>query len=320
MKKIYILVFILSLIVIFSYLYFQEGSMPVDKHDTSPRIFLINKGEGLNSIANKLSNEGLIRNKVIFYLIVKQQGIEKKIQAGDFRLSKSMNASQLAQTLTHGTLDTWVTIIEGLRKEEIAQELSTNFKISEIEFIEQAKEGYLFPDTYLFPTSSSIDTILSIINRNFETKYTNEFRKKAMAKGLTDRQILTIASLVEKEAKLPEDKQQVANIILKRNENDWPLEIDATVQYALGYQKKTKTWWKKDLTQEDLQADSQYNTRKNKGLPPAPICNPGLDSINAAINSDTNTPYWFYISDKKGVMHYAKTIEEHNINISQYLQ
>lgn len=320
MKKKYILFFLLSMTVIFSYFYFLEGSMPIDKNNNSLHIFNINKGEGLNSIANKLSSEGLIRNKVIFYLIVKQLGIEKKIQAGNFRLSKSMNTSQIAQALTHGTLDTWITIIEGLRKEEIAQELSTNFKISEIEFIEQAKEGYLFPDTYLFPANSTIDTILSLINRNFNSKYTDDLKAKAQEKGLTDRQALTIASLVEKEAKLPEDKQQVANIILKRHVNDWPLEIDATVQYALGYQRKTQTWWKKELTQEDLEADSQYNTRKYKGLPPAPICSPGLESIKAAVNADIQTPYWFYISDLKGKMHYAVTIEEHNQNIAKYLQ
>lgn len=319
MKKKYVFFSLLCLVFAFLFLYFQEGSMPVDKHDTNPRIFMINKGEGLNSIANKLANEKLIRNKVVFYLIVKQLGIEKKIQAGDFRLSRSMNTTQIAQTLTHGTSDTWVTIIEGLRKEEVAQELSANFKISEIEFIEQAKEGYLFPDTYLFPENSSIDTILSIITRNFNAKYTDELKDRARAKGLTDRQVLTIASLVEKEAKSPQDKQQVASIILKRHLNDWPLDIDATVQYALGYQKKTKTWWKKDLTQEDLEADSQYNTRKYKGLPPAPICNPGLDSINAAINADAQTPYWFYLSDKQGKMHYAVTLEEHNSNISKYL-
>jgi len=320
MKKTHILFIFLFLLFIFSFLYYKEGEMPVNKNDKTPRLFIIDKGESLNSIANKLSNEGFIRNKVVFYLIVKKLGIEKNIQAGDFRLSKSMNASQLAQTLTHGTLDTWVTIIEGLRKEEIAQELSTNFKISEIAFIEQAKEGYLFPDTYLFPANSTIDKILTIINQNFNTKFTNDLKEKGRSKGLTERQILTIASLVEKEAKLPEDKQQVASIILKRHLNDWALDIDATVQYALGYQKKTNTWWKKDLTQEDLEADSQYNTRKYKGLPPAPICNPGLDSINAAVNADAQTPYWFYISDKTGKMHYAITIEEHNENIAKYLQ
>jgi len=319
MKKKYIFFFLLCLVLAFFFLYFQEGSMPVDKHDTNPRIFMINKGEGLNSIANKLANEKLIRNKVVFYLIVKQLGIEKKIQAGEFRLSKSMGTTQLAQTLTHGTSDTWVTIIEGLRKEEVAQELSANFKISEIEFIEQAKEGYLFPDTYLFPKNASIDTILTIISRNFNSKFNEDIKQKSRSKGLTERQVLTIASLVEKEAKSPEDKQQVASIILKRHVNDWPLDIDATVQYALGYQKKTKTWWKKDLTQEDLEADSQYNTRKYKGLPPAPICNPGLDSINAAVSADSQTPYWFYLSDKTGKMHYAITLEEHNSNISKYL-
>ena len=137
---------------------------------------------------------------------------------------------------------------------------------------------------------------------------------------MTEKEVLILASLVEKEARHDEDRQKVASIILKRLKNDIKLQIDATVQYALGYQSEEKTWWKKNLTQEDLDIDSPYNTYKNEGLPPGPIANPGLASIEAVINADANTSYLYYISDKNGNMHYARTLEEHQANIDKYLQ
>ena len=320
MKKIRISLFVLMLIILAFYMFYQEGSLPVDRNNQGVEIFTIQKGEGLNSIVKNLSNQNIIRNKIVFYLIVKRLGIEKNMQAGDFRLSKSMNAEEIAQNLTHGTADIWVTIIEGLRKEEIAQILTENFKIPTIPFIEQAREGYLFPDTYLIPKDATIEKIISIFTANFEKKYTSELQNKVKSLGLTERQGLILASLVEKEAKFPEDKKKVAGIIFKRFKDDWMIQIDATIQYALRYQKKEKTWWKKDLTIDDINVDSTYNTYKYKGLPPAPICNPGLESLEAVANADVNTKYWYYISDKKGNMHYAVTLEEHNENIRKYLQ
>lgn len=320
MKKLRISLFVFLLIILGFFMFYQEGSLPVDKKNQGVEIFTIHKGEGLNSIVKNLSNQNIIRNKIVFYFIVKRLGIEKNMQAGDFRLSKNMSAEEIAQSLTHGTADVWVTIIEGLRKEEIAQILTENFKIPTIPFIEQAREGYLFPDTYLIPKDATIEKILSIFAANFEKKYTPALQNKVKVLGLTEREGLILASLVEKEAKFPEDKKKIAGIIYKRFKDDWMIQIDATIQYALRYQKKEKTWWKKDLTIDDVNVDSTYNTYKYKGLPPAPICNPGLESLQAVANADVNTKYWYYISDKKGNMHYAVTLEEHNENIRKYLQ
>lgn len=320
MKKLRITIFVIMLVILAFYMFYQEGSLPVDRKNQGVEIFTIRKGEGLNSIVKNLSNQNIIRNKIVFYLIVKRLGIEKNMQAGDFRLSKSMNAEEIAQNLTHGTADVWVTIIEGLRKEEIAQILTEYFKIPTIPFIEQAREGYLFPDTYLIPKDATIEKIISIFTANFEKKYTPDLQNKVKALGMTEREGLILASLVEKEAKFPEDKKKVAGIIYKRFKDDWMVQIDATIQYTLRYQKKEKTWWKKDLTVDDIKVDSTYNTYKYKGLPPAPICNPGLESLVAVANADVNTKYWYYISDKKGNMHYAVTLEEHNENIRKYLQ
>ena len=152
--------------IIGSYLYFKEGTLPVNKSGKESKIFIINKGDTLSIIANNLSNEKLIRNKVVFFFVVKQMGIEKKIQAGDFRLSPFMDVYEIAQNLTHGTLDIWVTIIEGLRKEEVAQVISKEFSIPEIEFVNLAQEGYLFPDTYLIPRQATAESILAILKKN----------------------------------------------------------------------------------------------------------------------------------------------------------
>ena len=320
MKKTYILLFLLILITTSFYLFYKEGSLPVNKNDQVSKIFIIKQGEPLDTIVNNLANEGFIRNKIIFYLIVKQLGIERKIQAGDFRLSANMSAVEVAKNLTLGTLDVWVTLIEGTRKEEMAQIISKNFDIPEIEFIKKADEGYVFPDTYLVPKTASAETVLLIIKNNFKNKFSEELQTQAKNKKLTEKQVLILASMVEREARQQVSREKVAGIILKRYLADWPLQIDATVQYVLGYQPNEKSWWKKNLTEDDLKIDSAYNTYKNKGLPPEPISNPGLSSIKAVISADENTPYWYYLTDKNGVMRYAITLEEHEANINKYLQ
>ncbi len=319
-NKVFILITIITVIGSSLYLYYREGTLPINKNDKTTKIFIIQKGENLTSVAKNLYKAELIRNKLIFYLVIKQLGFEKKIQAGDFRLSPSMNASQIAETLTHGTLDVWVTIIEGLRKEEIAQIFSKELNIPENEFIKNAHEGYLFPDTYLIPRQATAEGVINLLTNNFNKKYNQKLKRKARLKGLTDLQVITLASLVEKEAKFNQDRKKVASIILKRIRNDWPLQIDATVQYTLGYQPNEKTWWKQKLTVDDLKIDSLYNTYKYKGLPPGPIANPGLSSIKAVVKANENTPYWYYLSDKSGQMHYSKNLEEHNANIKKYLR
>lgn len=318
--KLTISIFLFACIGIFFFLYFREGTLPVNSKEPAAKIFVIHKGQSLSEIAKNLSNENLIRNKIVFYLVVKELGIDKKIQAGDFRLSTSMNVYQIAENLTHGTLDVWITLIEGLRKEEIAQVVSQNLNIPETEFLKYSKEGYLFPDTYLIPREATAESVIEILQTNFDNKFNSILQQKVHGKGLTTYQALTLASLVEKEARLDVDRPEIAGIFLKRFKKDWALQVDATIQYALGYQPEEKTWWKKVLSNDDLKIDSPYNTYINKGLPPTPIANPGLASIQAVANANENTPYWFYLSDKTGKMHYAVTIEEHNENVKKYLQ
>jgi UPF0755 protein len=318
MKKLKILLFLIILTSIGFYLFYSEGSLPVNKIDKNIKKFIVKSGEPLNNIVNNLNNEGLIRNRIIFRLVIAKLGIEKKIQAGEFQLSPSMSAFEVANNLTHGTADTSLTLIEGMRKEEMAEIISKTFEIPSIEVTEKTREGYIFPDTYMIPKSATFDTVYSIVKNNKKfIKVLSSFKNKSK---LTEKEVMILASLVEREARLPATREKIAGIILKRYLADWPLQIDATVQYILGYQPLEKSWWKKELTEEDLKIPSLYNTYLHPGLPPEPICSPSLSSIEAVINANPSTPYWYYITDETGVMHYAVTLEEHEANIARYLR
>ena len=292
--------------------------MPVNKLSKETKTFIIKSGEPLDTITKNLDSNGLIRNKIVFYLVVKKLGLEKKIQAGEFKISENMNAEQVANNLTHGSIDTSITLIEGMRKEEMAQIISKTLDIPEIEIMSKAKEGYIFPDTYQVPKNASSDVVLTIIKNN--QKFVKAFQNIKKQTKLTEKQALILASLVEREARQPSTREKIAGIILKRYLANWPLDLDASLQYILGYQTNEKSWWKKSVTDEDKNIDSPFNTYKNKGLPPEPVCSPSLSSLEAVINADSSTPYWFYLTDNNGVMHYAVTLEEHEANIQKYLR
>lgn len=290
---------------------------PVDVSDKSPHLFVVKPGEGVREIANNLKDEGLIRNPVAFFLIVKQLNLDNKIQAGDFRLSKNMNTQTIAENLTHGSLDIWVTFPEGVRAEEIADILENKIPTYDESWrTELTKyEGYLFPDTYLIPTDATVDQVISIMTNTFNQKYetVNGPRQNTYSKE----ELVNIAAMVEREALFDEDRPLVASVIFNRLEINMGLNIDATIQYALGYQENTKKWWKRGLTQADLRYKSPYNTYLHAGLPPTPIANPGLGALQAVADAP-DTPYLYYISDAQGHNHYARTLAEHNANINKY--
>lgn len=316
MKKLFILFLVVIVVLLGISLWWKNGLSAVNPAEKTQKIFVIQKREGVREIANKLKKEGLIKSSVAFFILIRKEGMDGKIQAGDFRLSPSMTAFEIAQTLTHGTLDVWATIPEGKRVEEIAEILKKSVPSYQSFWKDElAKhEGYLFPDTYLVPKDADIDLIISIMKNNFEKKFASITPNKT---GLSKEEIIIVASLIEREAKLDEDRPLVASVILNRLNIGMKLDIDATVQYALGYQENQKSWWKKELTKDDLNINSTYNTYKNRGLPPAPISNPGLAVLQAVVNAP-DTDYLYYISDRNGRNHYARTFEEHNKNIIKY--
>lgn len=317
-----LLVILIAVFLFISYTYWNSLLKPVGNSGDQVE-FVVEKGEGVSSIAERLQKEGLIKNSLAFQILVRVSGIGSSIQAGRFYVSSNMGAKELAATLTHGVLERKITVIEGWRVEEIADylEKETNGKIKGSEFLKYAKEGYMFPDTYRISEDASAEDISKIMTDNFNRKVDETVTKNLPKNGLNLKDVVILASIVEREVRFSEDRPIVAGILLRRLADGQALETDATVQYALGYQKGKNggIWWKKELTVDDLAINSPYNTRKVAGLPPGPICNPGLDSIKAAINP-TDTKFWFYLSDKDGKMHYAVTLEEHNDNVRKYIE
>jgi UPF0755 protein len=316
MKKI---LTVLVLIIIFIggfFLWWKNGNSPVNPKDKSQKVFVIPKGTAVREIGNSLKKEGLIRDPVVFFLYIKQNGLDKDVQAGSYKLSPSMDLKTVMDTLRHGTVDVWVTIPEGFRAAQIAEVLKDSVPSYNPSWDEklEAEEGYLFPDTYLIPKDADINEVISI--------FTNNFYQKIGTIGLDNKTpnlntLIIKASLIEREAKFTQDRPNVASVIDNRLSLGMPLQIDATVQYALGYSKAQKKWWPVPMG-ADLKIDSSYNTYINTGLPPAPICNPGLSAIKAA-HDPAATNYIYYVNDKTGKLHFAETKSQHDSNIEKYL-
>ena len=323
MKRFLFILFPLLLIISFSLLFYwwKDNLQEFNSKNPATKIFIIQNGESVKSIAANLEKNNLIKNSLAFLIYIKLNNLQNKIQAGDFRLSQSFNLEKIINELQHGTLDIIVTIPEGLRKEEIAKIISDKMGIAIENFIEVAEEGYMFPDTYFFPKNSNAKNIADIMKNNFNKRLSSieGFNpNETVINGMSLQEIIIMASIVEREAKYDEDRPIVAGILIKRLKTEWPLEVDAALQYALGYSEEEKKWWRNNITVSDLEIDSPFNTRNNKGLPPSPICNPGLSVIKSVIYPQTSD-YWFYLSDKTGKMHYGKTIEQHTDNIKKYL-
>jgi UPF0755 protein len=280
---------------------------------------VVKNEEGVREIANNLKAAGLIRDPIVFFLYTRFEGLDKQIQAGDFRLNSAMSMTQVAGGLTHGTLDIWVTVPEGLRSDEIADLLKTKIPSynESWRLVLDANEGYLFPDTYLIPRDADVNAVVTMMRSNFDKKYAGVENSKTTV--LTEAQTIILASIIEREAMFQVDRPLVASVFVNRLNIDMALGSDPTVMYALGFQADTKTWWKKDLTADDLLVDSPYNTRKNAGLPPGPISNPGLSSIQAAL-APSKTDYLYFFADSKGHLHFATTLAGHNANIAKYGQ
>ncbi len=305
--------------MVFFWVWWRDGISAPDPSDTRPATFSVVAGEGVRSIAANLATNRLIRSPTSFFILVKLLGIERNLQAGDYRLSRSMDAKSIATELTHGLSDVWVTTLEGWRVEEIATKLAKELEIPETEFLKYAREGYMFPDTYLIPRDATAAAIARLFLDTFDKRLTPEMLEGVKRQGLTRVEFVTLASIVEREGKSDEDRPIIAGILLKRWRAGWPLQADATIQYALGYQAGERSWWKKVLGEDDKDIASPFNTYRTTGLPPGPIANPGLSSFRAVI-SPKETSYWYYLHDPKGAVHYAATIAEHTQNIATYLR
>ncbi len=281
-------------------------------------IVTVEKGETLNLISSNLKSKGVIKSELAFELFTRLIANDKSIMSGDYFFEKPNNAFSVSYRMTHGLYGLTplsITIYEGLTASEIATTVAKKFsEFNPKEFIRLVKkehrEGYLFPDTYLFlPNIKAID-VLKAMESNFYTKITG-IQEEISKSGLKLKNIIIMASILEKEAKTLKTRRIISGILWNRIRIGMPLQVDAVFPYILG--KNTY-----QVTLKDLKVDSPYNTYKYKGLPVGPISNPGLNSILAAV-TPIKTDYLYYLSDRHGKMHYSVNFEGHKRNRVLYL-
>lgn len=296
----------------------QEGALQVT----------VEEGIGLDGVVATFDRLGMVRSPFLFKVYAGLSGQADNLQAGDYVIATDSSAAQIIDILAEGEViarEVTVTTIEGWSMTEVYSALAeAGIEVEPDEFEELTKsgyigdetqliydgkpqnatlEGYLFPDTYEFFREASAEEILTTMVENFEKKLTPAMRQQVGQSEMTFFQVLTLASIVEKELRTPEERRIGAGIFLQRLADEYPLESDATVNYVTG-----KNTTRPSL--EDLAVRSNYNTYTHIGLPPGPICNPGLESISAVLNP-TETEYYFFLTTPEGEAVFTETFDQH---------
>jgi UPF0755 protein len=340
---------ILSLIIVIGgtavggYLYVKSALKPVDPENTKPVKVEIPIGSGVTSIGNILEENGIVKNATVFKYYVKFNN-ESGFQAGSYDLTPSMTLSEIVNSLKTGKVMRKavfkITIPEGLQLDKIAEIIADKspYKKDEIEkklndkkWLEQLKkeypnlitdellnkdikrplEGYLYPVTYSFyEKKPSLEEILTKMIAQTD-EVLAQYKSSMADREFTAHKLLTMASLIEEEATEKADRGKISSVFYNRIEEGMPLQTDPTVLYALG-EHKSRTVYK------DLEVDSPYNTYKVKGLPPGPIANAGLSSIEAALQPE-DTNYYYFLASSNGSVYYSETLEEHNEKKAKYI-
>lgn len=314
---------LVAICVTFAVLSMDYRISTIDEVQGNDKVVVrITPGMASGEIGDLLAAKGVIDSTWKFKLAVKLNGAGDKFQAGTFSLQKNMTVGDALGVLINGRATSqWVTIPEGYDVRQIAKLLAKHGLVEEKEFLAAAKdfapydyivkspeadyaiEGFLFPDTYEFATDASCQDIMSRMAEEFDHKLTPELRQQASQRNLSVYELVTLASLVEKEARFPEDRPIIAQVFFKRLDINMPLQTDTTIQYLLDGPKE-------NLSISDTKIDSPYNTYQHYGLPPGPIASPGMASIEAVLNP-ANTAYLYFVADTQGHNHYGYTYDEH---------
>jgi UPF0755 protein len=307
------------------------AAQPISFTSSEPVTIIIKQGMSANEIAALLRQQGLIKNTTLFRMYVHWSGFSNSLQAGEYTFTPDMNMPKMITMLAKGEVSySQITIPEGLTIEQIAALLESKQIVNAAKFKAAAKdyqpfayidadtrvgykpEGFLFPDTYRVPRGVKEEELLQFMVSEFDRNFTPQMREKAKKQGLTIREVMILASLVEKEARIEKDRPVIAGVFLNRIRQAMPLQSCATIQYLLGYPKA-------ELTIKDTEIPSPYNTYLNMGLPPGPIANAGTASIMAVLEPAL-TDYLYFVADNEGVHHFSKTYDEHLITIEQVSQ
>lgn len=303
--------------------------------------FIVQEGELPLDVATRLEREGLIGNADAFLLLLKCRHAAEGIQAGDHIMRRNMTMDEVILSLQRGTTRGVSIIVRpGWRAEQIAEYLTTvnlpQFNkdefltlvkkgSSDYSFLQDRKssaspslEGFLFPDTYQVLQAITTEQLVNRLLYEFDQRVTPDMRAKAQERGLTLQEAITLASIVERETVKPEEAPLIASVYLNRVKEKTFLNADPTVQYAIGYVPATKQWWKTPVTLQEYQlVDSPYNTYLYPGLPPGPICEPSMNSIQAVLEP-AETDYFYFLATGDGGHVFARTLEEQNANLAKY--
>jgi UPF0755 protein len=306
----------------------------------SRETFTIRPGQSAAEIGEELQRRHLIRSALAFRFEIESRGVGNKLGAGDYDLSPSMSTAEIVAVLARGAVahGKGFTVIEGWRAEQIARradELQVGRGEEILRLVQQPREnglappdasatsleGYLFPETYEFDPKATSRDIVEAMLRQFNRRVDEPLRAQVAARGLTLAQIVTLASIVEREAALPAERPLVASVYANRLAANMMLQADPTVQYAVANRDiqaaQEFAFWKRDLTQQDLKLRSPYNTYQVTGLPPGPIANPGLDALRAAA-APADSKYFYFVARGDGSHAFAETLQEHVANVQRF--
>ncbi len=287
---------------------------PKDFKDNS--VITVKKGDNIYEVAKMLQDKSIISSEQVFVWFARLMGVDRNIVSGSYVIEKQLPLGELLERLRFGLFGDRIRITfpEGMHREQIANQLEgklPNFKKVEFMRITKGQEGYLFPDTYNFLPAATASDVATQMRENFDEKIKTleaEFKRSKFSRE----DIIIMASIVEKEANAGKERNVIAGILWERIRIGKPLQVDAPFLYTLGKASK-------DITKDDLNTDTPFNTYRNKGLPPAPINNPGLATIRAALNP-IKTNYLFYLHDARGNIHYAADGKGHMANVNIYLR
>lgn len=304
--------------------------------------FTIPVGATTSNVAQSLHEAGLIRSEVLFEVLVARRGMDGQLRQGTFLLRSDMTLDEIIRVFSSTqAVQQTVTFPEGWRIEEMADRLSVQSDIDESEFLriardraamfageftfladlpeDQTLEGYLFPDTYRIDAATTAEDLIRRMLQRFGQVFDVSLLAAADGMGMSVHEVVTLASIVEREAVLDEERSLIAGVFHNRLASDIPLQADPTVQYVIGRTESGGRWWKPDITRDDFRTQSPYNTYVVDGLPPGPIAAPGLKSIQAVVKPD-ETPYLFFVARGDGSHAFAETNKEHELNMDKYLR
>ena len=340
MKKIItiflVLVSLLFVVGIAGFVYIQSNiNTPHNVQDNIKKEFVIQSGESVQQIADNLEGRNLIKRADFFKFYVWKEKLVGKLQAGNYELSSAMPIAEMVDLFIGGKIksaEIKITIPEGFLNKEIDERLASNNLIKKGEFIKfdednnldlskyeflkdkpenSGLQGYYFPDTYIYYKDSTIESVVKKMLANFDNKLSQDLREEIESQNKSIFEVIILASIIEKEAGFVEDMGKVASVFQNRLDIGKALESDATINYITGSGRAQSTY-------DDLEIDSPYNTYKYPGLPPAPISNPGINAIKAAIYPE-ETDYFYFLTAKNGESFFSVTYDEHLRNKSKYL-